>query len=43
MEDTPDCEECGHNLFELDGDWFCPACDSIAGFELRPQQEEFTL
>jgi uncharacterized Zn finger protein (UPF0148 family) len=28
------CEVCETKLFELRGDWFCPSCDSISGFEL---------
>lgn len=40
---APCCEECGQDLFELDGEFFCPACDSISGFELVPDRESFTL
>jgi uncharacterized Zn finger protein (UPF0148 family) len=44
MSDTIDCEECGHDLFELEGEYHCPACDSISGFELTPdQKDEFAL
>jgi len=39
-----DCEECGHDLFELEGEYYCPACDSISGFELTPDnKDEFAL
>jgi len=38
------CEECGQNLFELEGEWYCPACDSISGFELTPDEtDEFSV
>lgn len=37
----PSCEDCGEKLFELDGEFFCPSCDSVSGFELIPEQEEF--
>lgn len=44
MQDEPiHCEDCGHQLFELEGEFHCPACDSISGFELTPEQEEFRL
>jgi len=37
------CEECGEDLFQLDGEFYCPACDSVSGFELVPDRESFTL
>lgn len=37
------CRECGEELFELDGEFFCPSCDSVSGFELVPDREEFAL
>lgn len=37
------CEECGEDLFQLDGEYFCPACDSLSGFELIPDRNEFEL
>lgn len=37
------CKECGEDLFELDGEFFCPSCDSLSGFELVPDREEFAL
>lgn len=45
MSKEPDmnCENCGHNLFKLEGEYFCPACDSLSGFELTPQREEFQV
>lgn len=39
MEDMPDeyndtrCD-CGEDLFQLDGEWFCPECDSVDTFML---------
>lgn len=38
-----ECEHCGEELFELDGSFHCPSCDSISGFELVPDSEQFTL
>jgi len=37
------CRECGESLFELKGELYCPACDSVSGFELVPDREQFTL
>jgi len=37
------CQECEADLFQLDGEYYCPACDSISGFELVPDREQFTL
>lgn len=41
--DPNHCEECGENLFQLEGSWYCPACDSVSGFELVPNREAFEL
>lgn len=42
MSDTePHCDDCSAELFQLDGEFYCPSCDSVAGFELRPEREEF--
>lgn len=39
-----ECEECGRELFELDGECYCPACDSVSGFVLdNPDTDEFSL
>ena len=43
IHESPDCERCGHDLFELDGEWFCEACDSESGFELTREQDSFSL
>ncbi len=40
---TEECEQCGEELFELDGEYYCPSCDSVSGFELVPDKEEFQL
>jgi uncharacterized Zn finger protein (UPF0148 family) len=40
---TPSCDECDQELFQLDGEWFCEACDSVSGFELTPQEDNFRL
>jgi uncharacterized Zn finger protein (UPF0148 family) len=37
------CQECGEDLFELNGEFYCPSCDSVSGFELVPDEEQFTL
>lgn len=37
------CEECGEELFELSGEFFCPSCDSVSGFELTPAEGDFRL
>jgi uncharacterized Zn finger protein (UPF0148 family) len=37
------CEDCGEDLFQLDGKFFCPSCDSKSGFELVPDKDQFTL
>ena len=37
------CQECGEDLFQLDGEFYCPSCDSVSGFELVPDREKFTL
>lgn len=37
------CEDCGEELFELKGEFYCPSCDSVSGFELVPDTEQFTL
>lgn len=37
------CEDCGEELFELDGEFHCPSCDSVSGFELVPDKEQFQL
>ena len=39
----PSCEHCGQDLFQLSGEWFCEACDSVSGFELTPQEADFEL
>jgi len=39
----PHCEDCDTELFELKGELYCPSCDSISGFELVPDREEFKL
>ena len=36
------CDECDEVLLQLDGEWYCPHCDSLSGFKLVPD-EEFTL
>lgn len=38
-----ECRDCGEDLFQLDGEFYCPACDSVSGFELVPDKEQFTL
>lgn len=43
MHEQPHCEECSEELFELDGEFYCPHCDSVSGFELRPGREEFRV
>ena len=40
---TTDCEDCGEELFELNGEFYFPSCDSVLGFELVPDEEEFVL
>jgi uncharacterized Zn finger protein (UPF0148 family) len=40
---TNHCEYCGEDLFQLEGDWYCPACDSVSGFELVPDRDTFEL
>ncbi len=42
-EHTPTCEDCSHQLFELKGEFFCPSCDSVSGFELVPDEQAFRL
>jgi uncharacterized Zn finger protein (UPF0148 family) len=39
--DDLECRHCGEELFELDGEFYCPSCDSESGFELRPDREGF--
>jgi uncharacterized Zn finger protein (UPF0148 family) len=41
--DDPSCEHCGEDLFELDGEFHCPSCDSFSGFEQVPDDETFAL
>lgn len=46
MKDTNrdiECEDCGEALFILDGEYHCPSCDSVSGFELVPEKDEFKL
>ena len=38
-----ECEDCGEELFELKGKFYCPSCDSVSGFELVPDSEQFVL
>jgi uncharacterized Zn finger protein (UPF0148 family) len=42
-EQNHHCKKCRTELFELDGEFYCPSCDSISGFELVPDKEQFTL
>lgn len=28
------CRDCDENLFQLDGDFFCPECDDLEAFTL---------
>jgi len=37
------CHDCGEDLFELKGEFYCPSCDSVSGFELVPDREAFEL
>lgn len=43
MEDYTEvrCDECDEALLQLDGDWYCPDCDSLSGFTLVPDKDEF--
>lgn len=41
--EIPTCDECKQDLFQLDGEWYCPACNSVSGFELTPQEEDFQV
>lgn len=34
---------CGEDLIQLDGEWLCPECDDVRGFELVPDRESFEL
>lgn len=45
MNDYTDarCEECSEALVQVDGDYFCPACDSLSGFTLIPDEDKFAL
>lgn len=45
MENYTDasCDECDEALLQVDGDWYCPACDSLSGFTLVPDDDEFAL
>lgn len=46
MEDMPDpysdhrCDTCGEDLFQLQGDWFCPECDNVDTFVLDDEQRD---
>lgn len=37
------CEECSETLIEVDGQYHCPDCDSLSGFTLVPDKDEFAL
>lgn len=37
------CEECDEALLQLDGQYFCPNCDSLSGFTLVPDENEFVV
>lgn len=39
-QDPNQCEVCETTLFELDGSWYCPSCDSISGFELVEKEDD---
>ena len=41
--DAMTCQTCGEELFELDKEFYCPSCDSVSGFELVPDRNEFML
>lgn len=40
---TPVCDECTEELIELSGEFHCPQCDSLSGFTLVPDENEFAL
>jgi len=42
-KNKPSCKHCEQDLFQLDGEWFCEACDSVSGFELTPEEEDFRV
>lgn len=37
------CDECSEALLQVDGDWYCPECDSLSGFVLTPEEDTFEL
>lgn len=49
MEDMPErysdhhCHDCGEDLFQLSGNWYCPECDDVSEFKLDSQQSEFVV
>lgn len=40
---TPSCGECSEELISVDGEYHCPQCDSLSGFTLVPDEDEFAL
>jgi uncharacterized Zn finger protein (UPF0148 family) len=42
-ENEPTCDDCEQDLFQLNGEWHCPACNSVSGFELTPREEDFQV
>lgn len=37
------CEECSETLIQVEGEFYCPSCDSLSGFTLVPDEDEFAL
>lgn len=38
-----ECDECGETLIKTDGEYLCPSCDSLSGFTLVPDDDEFVV
>lgn len=37
------CEDCGEDLFQLDGEWHCPECEDVDEFTLDVGRDGFAL
>jgi len=37
------CHNCGEDLFQLGGDWYCAECDDVSEFQLTKERDEFVV